>query len=684
MIQELPDENFQETFVGCYMREFGFSLEGRDLLIDDYRVRAVIKGPSPPDVESRDLPRPDKPPLLLDTTRAYFEGGWVDKVPVYAVDALQPGHVVTGPSIIIQAISTVVIEIDCVATVTNSGDLDIAIGGNMNEKKMEEEKNNEAAIIEDPVQLSIFAHRFMGIAEQMGKTLQRTAISVNMKERLDFSCALFTKEGGLVANAPHIPIHLGAMERAVTFQFEYWNSAGKEGIQEGDVLVSNHPQLAGGSHLPDLTVITPVFHQGKIIYFVASRGHHADVGGITPGSMPPHSKNLEEEGAAIVAFKLVKNGVFQEDGITEILLSPGKFKGNSGTRNLRDNLSDLRAQVAANHSGIRLITELVHEYGLRKVDAYMHFIQKNAEASVRGMLKEFVANQGSNAVTAIDHMDDGSPIQLTVTIDAESGSATFDFTGTGPQVLGNHNAPPAVTYSAVIYSLRSLVAQDIPLNQGCLAPIKFIIPDNCLLNPSADAGVVGGNVLTSQRVVDVVLKAFKAAAASQGCMNNLTFGDDAFGYYETIAGGSGAGPTWDGVSGIHTHCTNTRITDPEILEKRYPVMLHQFGLRKGSGGLGLHSGGDGVVRVLEPLRPLTISILSERRVLRPYGLEGGEDGAAGRNLLIRKCGIVVNMGGRCSGPMLVGERLRIESPGGGGYGRYQPVEDDDKSGETKD
>jgi 5-oxoprolinase (ATP-hydrolysing) len=460
-------------------------------------------------------------------------------------------------------------------------------------------------------------------------------------------------------------VHLGSISEAVKFQVEYWKDKG--GLVEGDVLVSNHPQLAGGSHLPDITVITPVFYKGEIIFFVASRGHHSDIGSISPGSMPPHSTKLEDEGAMIVAFKLVRDGVFQEEGITEILQAPGKLPGNSGTRNLRDNLSDLRAQVAANNSGIRLLTDLVHEYSLPVVDAYMNFIQKNAEVSVRNMLKAFAAKHG-NKVSAVDYMDDGSPIALSIEIDPKTGSATFDFTGTGPQVYSNHNAPPSVTYSAVIYSLRSLVAQPIPLNHGCLAPINFVIPKNSLLNPSPDAAVVGGNVVTSQRLVDVVLKAFSACAASQGCMNNLTFGDKKFGYYETIAGGAGAGPTWNGRSGIHTHMTNTRITDPEILERRYPVLLREFSLRKGSGGDGMHPGGDGVIRELEPLRPLVMSILSERRVLRPYGLEGGGPGSTGRNLLIRKDGIVVNMGGRCSGSLDTGERLRIETPGGGGYG----------------
>jgi 5-oxoprolinase (ATP-hydrolysing) len=637
MIRE-SETPFHEAFRSHYQREFGFVLQGRDILIDDYRVRAVVPGPNPVALPD---PTPLGPPASSETARTYFEHGWED-VPVYEMKNLLPGHVVTGPSLIIQAISTVVLELGCTAFVTASGDLDITV-----ESKVEVVEST-GEIQEDPVQLSIFGHRFMGIAEQMGRTLQRTAISVNMKERLDFSCALFTHDGGLVANAPHIPVHLGAMERAVRFQVEYWNSDGREGIAEGDVLVSNHPQLAGGSHLPDITVITPVFHEGSIVFFVASRGHHADIGGIAPGSMPPHSHRLEDEGAMIVAFKLVRGGQFQEEGITEILQAPGKLPGNFGTRNLRDNLSDLRAQVAANNSGIRLLGELIQEHGLNRVQAYMRFIQRNAESSVRSMLKDFAIRHGTTT-HAVDFMDDGSPIELTITIDPDSGSATFDFTGTGSQVFANHNAPPAVTYSAVIYSLRSLVADDIPLNQGCLAPITFVIPPHSLLNPSADAGVVGGNVLTSQRIVDVVLKAFRACAASQGCMNNLTIGDTSFGYYETIAGGAGAGPTWEGQSGVHTHCTNTRITDPEILERRYPVLLREFSLRNGSGGLGRFCGGNGVIREIEPLRSLTMSILSERRTLSPYGLEGGQDGSCGRNVLVRQDGVVVNMGGRCSG-----------------------------------
>ncbi|KAL9190728.1 hypothetical protein ACHAXT_000434 [Thalassiosira profunda] len=669
MIKEGEHEDrplpYATTFVENYHREFGFELEGRDILIDDFRVRAFVPGATP---EPPPQVPPIGPPPPTGSTRAYFECGW-ETVSTYNFEDLQPGHEIKGPAILFQSISTIVLEIGCDALVTADGDLDITVAPKRSEGDVAAESVGEEAkteIVEDPVQLSIYAHRFMGIAEQMGRTLARTAISVNIKERLDFSCALFTSDGGLVANAPHIPVHLGAMQSAVRFQVEYWNGEGREGIKEGDVFVSNHPQLAGGSHLPDITVITPVFHEGKIIFFVASRGHHSDIGGISPGSMPPHSTELEQEGASIVAFKLVKDGKFQEAGITDILVNQ-EF---GGTRNLKDNLSDLRAQVAANNSGIRLLQSLVKENGLENVSAYMHFIQHNAEMAVRQMLKSFASTHGARA-SAIDYLDDGTPIELTIDIDPASGNACFDFEGTGPQMLGNLNAPPAVTYSAVIYSLRSLVGQDIPLNQGCLAPIEFKIPPFSLLNPSNDVGVVGGNVLTSQRVVDVVLKAFKACAASQGCMNNLTFGDDRFGYYETIAGGAGAGPTWDGRSGVHTHCTNTRITDPEILERRYPVLLRRFGLRKGSGGAGLHPGGDGVQREIEPLRPLVMSILSERRCLRPYGLEGGEPATTGRNLLIKKDGTALNIGAKRSGSINVGERLLIETPGGGGWGPKQ-------------
>jgi 5-oxoprolinase (ATP-hydrolysing) len=447
-------------------------------------------------------------------------------------------------------------------------------------------------------------------------------------------------------------------------------------LREGDVLVSNHP-IAGGSHLPDITVITPVWRDGHPIFFIASRGHHADIGGISPGSMPPFSRKLLEEGVCIKSFKLVENGVFNEEGITELLLEPGtrpRGPGEasmSGARQLSDNLSDLKAQVAANQRGIDLLLEMVEHYSLDVVQAYMQHIQANAEAAVRQMLTDLSEREGLKKVDSLsaqDFLDDGSPIVLKITIDRRDGSAVFDFTGTGPELWGNLNAPRAVTNSAILYGLRCLIPQDIPLNQGCLNPIKVIVPEGTLLSPSEHAAVVGGNVLTSQRVTDVILRAFHACAASQGCTNNFTFGNEHFGYYETIGGGAGAGASWHGQSGVHTHMTNTRITDPEILERRFPVMLREFSIRQGTGGDGKFRGGDGLVREVEFLEPLNAAILSERRVYAPYGLDGGEPGTCGRNLFLRKDGTTLSLGGKNEIHAEAGERFRIETPGGGGYG----------------
>lgn len=449
-------------------------------------------------------------------------------------------------------------------------------------------------------------------------------------------------------------------------------------MHEGDVLVTNHPR-AGGSHLPDITVVTPVFRDGRIVFFVASRGHHADVGGATPGSMPPFSKTIADEGAAIKTFKLVDRGVYQEEGIIKLLTKPDT--GSRGTRKLADNLSDLSAQVAANQRGISLLNELIDECGLGQVQAYMNHVQDNAELAVRDMLKTAAQNVIDNAtrlgaqvngdkvtLRALDKMDDGSEVCLTLTLDAAHGTADFDFSGTSPEVSGNWNAPPAVTNAAVIYSIRCLVKQEIPLNQGCLKPVTISVPNGCFLSPSEDAAVVGGNVLTSQRVTDVCLAAFGACANAQGCMNNLTFGDDNFGYYETIGGGAGAGPDFNGASAVQCHMTNTRITDPEILERRYPVILREFSIRQGSGGDGNTKGGDGIVRELEFLKDVTVSVLSERRIFAPKGLAGGNDGARGVNSLRRVNGEVVDLGGKNSVQVSAGDVLRIETPGGGGYG----------------
>jgi 5-oxoprolinase (ATP-hydrolysing) len=600
--------------------------------------------------------------------KVYFGNGWLD-TPLYKLDNLGCGHIIPGPAIIMNGNSTVVVEPQCKAIITIYGNIKIEIESNMSTVKIAEK-------VADVVQLSIFNHRFMGIAEQMGRTLQRTSISTNIKERLDFSCALFGPDGGLVANAPHVPVHLGAMSSTVRWQLNYWG----ENLNEGDVLVTNHPS-AGGSHLPDITVITPVFDNGKLVFFVASRGHHAEIGGITPGSMPPFSKSIWEEGAAIKAFKLVEKGIFQEEGIVNLLQFPGSDESAHkfpGTRRLQDNLSDLHAQVAANQRGISLIKELIEQYGLETVQAYMTYVQLNAEEAVREMLKSVAARVSSQSdkfgennnvtIEEEDSMDDGSVIHLKLTIDSNKGEAFFDFSGTSPEVYGNWNAPEAVTAAAVIYCLRCLVDVDIPLNQGCLAPVGIHIPKGSFLSPSDKAAVVGGNVLTSQRVTDVVLTAFQACACSQGCMNNLTFGDNTFGYYETIGGGSGAGPHWDGTSGVQCHMTNTRMTDPEIFEQRYPVLLHKFGLRENSGGSGLHKGGDGLVREIEFRRPVVVSILSERRVHAPKGLKGGKDGARGANYLITIDKRRVYLGGKNTVEVQAGEILEILTPGGGGWG----------------
>ena len=661
---KFPD--YVSAFRQTYLREFGFDLTGREIIVDDLRVRAVAKSPG---LQKYPLAKKDGTPGAVEQTKCYFMsessgcGAW-QETPIYRLENLGAGQQLRGPVIVMQNTSTILVEPGCSAEITEYGDVVLSV-----ETRTFREIGTQA----DPVQVSIFGNLFMSIAEQMGRTLQRTAISTNIKERHDFSCAIFDETGGLVANAPHQPVHLGAMSEAVRQQVKLQGKT----LKVGDVLLTNHP-IAGGSHLPDITVVTPVWQNGEAIFYIASRGHHADIGGISPGSMPPFSRTLKEEGACIKTFKLVENGIFNEAGITELLLAPGKITRKpgepaiSGTRLLSDNLSDLKAQVAANQRGVDLLLEMVEHYSLEVVQAYMHHIQTNAEEAVRSMLKALSVREGLaevDTVKANDFLDDGSEIVLLLTIDHREGSAIFDFSGTGPEIWGNLNAPRAVTQSAILYSLRCLIDQEIPLNQGCLNPIQVIIEDGSLLAPSENAAVVGGNVLTSQRITDVILKAFRACAASQGCMNNFTFGNENFGYYETMGGGAGAGPHWHGQSGVHTHMTNTRITDPEILERRYPVMLREFSVRKNSGGSGKFIGGDGLVREVEFLEPLNAAILSERRVHQPYGLNSGEPGKSGLNLFFRNDGTILFLGGKNEIHAETGDRIRIETPGGGGYGK---------------
>ncbi|KAI9851721.1 MAG: hypothetical protein M1838_002936 [Thelocarpon superellum] len=696
------DWAYGQAFVKHHELEFGFTLPDRDIIVDDVRVRGI--GKSPRGMEKsvdQQLKRITPTDLVGDAKchgvkHVYFEGGRRD-TPIYKLEDLAVGDRIKGPAILADGMQTLVITPGAHALVIETHVV-IHIGGDQAASQV-----NAREV--DPIMLSIFAHRFMAIAEQMGRALQKTSVSTNVKERLDYSCALFDATGGLVANAPHLPVHLGSMSTCVRTQAKIWE--GK--LKRGDVIVSNHPEY-GGTHLPDITVITPAFNDDQIIFYVASRAHHADIGGILPGSMPPHSRELFQEGAAIKAEKLVSEGHFNEKRITELLLTePAQYPGCSGTRCLADNLNDLKAQIAANQKGINLISALIAEYGHEVVQFYMVNIQDNAELSVRNLLRDVSRRFKGRDLSAVDYMDDGSPIHLRITIDAEKGEAVFDFEGTGPEVYGNTNAPQAVTYSAIIYCLRCLISEDIPLNQGCLKPIDVRIPSNSFLSPSEKAAVVGGNVLTSQRVTDVILKAFRACAASQGDCNNLTFGfggnvsgEEAaagFGYYETIAGGSGAGPSWDGSSGVHTHMTNTRITDAEIFERRYPVILREFSLRAGSGGQGAHSGGDGVVRDIEFRVPVQASILSERRVYHPYGVEGGEDAACGVNIWVREIESGtgsegngaggqkgrgkkeyrrINLGGKNTASMKPGERIIICTPGGGGWGHANEDEGEDE------
>lgn len=657
MCSGLKGKSFMDEFLNRYKTEFGFVLQDREVFVDDIRVRGT--GASGIDL-GLDKKKATGSPEIEKETKVYFEGGFMS-TKIYLMEKLSPGHQIDGPAIVMDQLSTILVEPNCTATITPRGDIKIVIGSGF-VKTVGKEL--------DTIQLSIFSHRFMSIAEQMGRILQRTSISTNIKERLDFSCALFGPDGGLVSNAPHIPVHLGAMQDTVRHQMRVLGS----NFNHGDVILANHPK-AGGSHLPDLTIITPVFY-GDLsvpVFFVANRGHHADIGGISPGSMPPHSKHLWQEGASFKSFKIVNAGNFQEAELTAHLNEPAQYPGCSGTRLLQDNLSDLKAQIAANHKGIQLVNELIDQYGLDVVQAYMGHIQANAEVAVRDMLKvigsKAYERTGQSVLFAEDAMDDGSPIKLKVLIDTNNGEALFDFEGTGSEVWGNMNAPKAVSMSAIIYCLRCLVGHDIPLNQGCLNPVTVKIPPGSLLDPSDDAAVVGGNVLTSQRIVDVVFRAFSGCAASQGCMNNITFGDENFGYYETVAGGSGAGPTWNGRSGVHTHMTNTRLTDPEILERRYPILLKQFSLARGTGGPGEYKGGDGVLREMVFRKSLDLSVLTERRVLAPYGMAGGMPGSKGLNTLISKEGRILNLGGKCSVPVKAGDMFRLQTPGGGGWGK---------------
>jgi 5-oxoprolinase (ATP-hydrolysing) len=506
----------------------------------------------------------------------------------------------------------------------------------------------------DPVMLEIFNNLFMSIAEQMGATLANTAYSVNIKERLDFSCALFDADGNLIANAPHMPVHLGSMGESVKRVIA--DNLGR--MRPGDVYMLNDP-YRGGTHLPDITVITPLFDAAgeALLFYVGSRGHHADIGGITPGSMPPNSRTVDEEGVLISNFKLLEAGVMRERE-TEALLRSGRWPA----RNVAQNLADLRAMVAANEKGCQELSSMVAHFGLEVVQAYMRHVQDNAEEAVRRVIDAL--HDGS-----FDYeMDNGAHIRVAIRVDHAARTATIDFSGTSMQLDSNFNAPSAVCMAAVLYVFRTMVEEDIPLNAGCLKPLRVVIAQGSMLNPRYPAAVVAGNVETSQCITDALFGALGVMAAAQGTMNNFTFGNDRYQYYETVCGGSGAGTDFDGCDAVHTHMTNSRLTDPEVLEWRFPVLLESFSIRHGSGGRGRRRGGDGVVRRVRFLEPMTAAILGGHRRVPPFGLAGGEPAALGRNWVERRDGRREEFGATHETVMDAGDTFVIETPGGGGYG----------------
>jgi 5-oxoprolinase (ATP-hydrolysing) len=638
------EKELRDRFDEAHRRLFGYARHEHVVEAEVIRVevvghdRSLEQQPSrlePVSADSATLPKPQR-------TGEMWTGERFAEVPVYRREDLQTGTRLHGPALILEQAGTIALD--------RGFDLEVGANARIILRDLAPEVAQAGTSQDgevDPVLLEIFNNLFMSIATQMGNALRRTALSTNIRERLDFSCAVFDRGGGLVANAPHIPVHLGAMGESIKgILSEYPHPP------PGWVFATNDP-AAGGSHLPDITLVTPVHDDaGDIVFFTASRGHHADVGGISPGSMPPFSRSLAEEGVVLRALPVVRDGVLDEQVIMSALSS-----GPYPARNPHHNLADLQAQIAANQSGARLLRELMDRYGRDLVLAYMGHVQDNAAAQVAAEIARL--DDGHYAFE--DALDDGTPIGVAIRV--HGNRMDIDFAGTGPEVAGNLNAPRAVTLAAVIYLLRTLVGVSIPLNSGCLRPVTISIPENSVLSPQPWRAVAGGNVETSQRIVDVLLGALGKAAASQGTMNNLTFGDATFGYYETIAGGAGATATSDGASGVHTHMTNTRITDPEVLESRFPVRLREFSLRNGSGGNGVHRGGDGVVREFELLAPMHVSILSERRMRQPFGLFGGQPGAAGHNLHNGR-----NVPGKVSFDGRVNDRIRVETPGGGGYG----------------
>ncbi|QYM74026.1 hydantoinase B/oxoprolinase family protein [Pseudochrobactrum sp. Wa41.01b-1] len=637
-------QRLRAEFEAAHKRRFGFIAENKALVIDAVELETVGggagEGEAAGNIGEASEAQADR------QTRFYSQGAFHDAA-VVVRETMQRGQTVTGPAIIIEKNQTIIIEDGWQARLTEH---DHVVLTRIKALPKRVAIGTEA----DPVMLEIFNNLFMSIAEQMGVTLQNTAYSVNIKERLDFSCAVFDATGNLVANAPHMPVHLGSMDASVA-------TAIRENpvIKPGDVFLINAP-YNGGTHLPDLTVCTPVFddEQTEIRFWVASRGHHADIGGIAPGSMSPLAVNIEQEGVYIDNFKLVDQGQFREEALGN-LLNGAKYP----VRNLTQNVNDLKAQIAANEKGVAELRKMIVHFGEDVVKAYMGHVQDNAAESVRRVLDQLPDGQFTY------ELDQGSKIEVKVTIDRVKREATVDFTGTSEQRPDNFNAPQPVTRAAVLYVFRVLVDGDIPMNAGCLRPIKIIVPEGSMLSPHYPAAVVAGNVEVSQAVTNCLFGATKAMAAAQGTMNNLTFGNNEYQYYETICSGAPAGPGFNGADAVHTHMTNSRLTDPEILETRFPVMLEDFHIRENSGGRGKWTAGNGTHRTIRALEELEFAILSGHRRVRPFGLEGGEDGQLGRNEVRRQDGAVEVLKGCDQVVLKAGEAFTIITPTGGGYGK---------------
>jgi len=638
-------ENMRKSFEQEHKKRFGFFVEDREIFIEMLTVEAVGKK-----TENYNFLNPN-----TSTTKAnpiafkkmYVNGSEIN-TPIYKRDELIIGQNISGPAIIVEATGTNIIDDGWSGTLDKHYNL---ILSRVEEKKLQKGIGTSV----DVVMLEVFNNLFMNIAEQMGATLANTAYSVNIKERLDFSCALFNNEGSLVANAPHVPVHLGSMSEAIKTVVRL----NKDNIYPDDVFVLNAP-FNGGTHLPDVTVITPVFDKNgkEIIFFVASRGHHADIGGKTPGSGPPDSKHIEEEGVLIDNFKLFDKGIFREQEMRKIL-SSGKYP----CRNIEHNMADLAAQVAANKTGINEINSMIDQFGIETVHAYMNHVQDNAEESIRNAIVNL--KQGEYEY----ELDNGEFIRVNVKIDKENREAIIDFTGTAPKNPFNYNAPMAVCYAVILYVFRTLVGNNIPLNEGCFKPIKIIIPNNSMINAKYPSAVIAGNTEVSQLTCNALFGALGVIAGSQATMNNFIWGNEKIQNYETICGGTGAGPNFHGTSAIQTHMTNTRSTDPEVLETRFPVRLEEFSIRKNSGGKGKFNGGDGVTRKLRFLEPMTVTTLCSHRKIKPFGLNGGGPGDCGKEWLEKADGSILSLSGNDSCQVKINDLFVMETPGGGAFGK---------------